>query len=98
MNTHVFVVDKTTFKLHLEYMFAGTGAGKDEVEFLIDNSATMHWTREKKLVGMIADISRVRIGDKIIFYLQAHDDKPGMFYGVFKVASLAFFDENDGSN
>ena len=26
MTTHVFVVDLITFKLHLEYLFAGTGA------------------------------------------------------------------------
>jgi len=26
MTTHVFIVDSTTFKLHLEYLFAGTGA------------------------------------------------------------------------
>lgn len=98
MNTHVFVVDKTTFKLHLEYMFAGTGAGNKKVPFLTGIEEPIHWATENNLVGMIADISRLRIGDKIIFYLQAYDDKPGMFYGVFKVASLAFFDENDGSN
>lgn len=98
MNTHVFVVDKTTFKIHLEYMFAGTGAGNKKVPFLTGIEEPIHWATENNLVGMIADISRLRIGDKIIFYLQAHDDKPGMFYGVFKVVSLAFFDENDGSN
>ena len=25
--THVFIVDTNTFKYHLEYLFAGTGAG-----------------------------------------------------------------------
>lgn len=29
--THVFIVDTTTFKIHLEYLFAGTGAG-DRIE------------------------------------------------------------------
>ena len=28
MTTHVFIVDDNTFKYHLEYMFAGTGAKK----------------------------------------------------------------------
>lgn len=27
--THVFIVDTKTFKYHLEYMFAGTGASCD---------------------------------------------------------------------
>ena len=30
MNIHVFVVNQITFKQHLEYMFAGTGAKKLE--------------------------------------------------------------------
>ena len=30
MTTHVFIVDSTTFKMHLENLFAGTGA-KDMV-------------------------------------------------------------------
>lgn len=28
MNTHVFIVNGQTFKYHLEYMFAGTGASE----------------------------------------------------------------------
>lgn len=100
MNYHVFIVDKYTFKYHLEYMFAGTGAGDKEVPFLVNSNAYTHPTTERNLVGMIADVSRIREGDKIIFYLQAADGKPGMFYGVFTAVSIAYFDENesDGSN
>lgn len=98
MNYHVFIVDKNTFKYHLEYMFAGTGAADKEVPFLIDSNAYTHYSTERNLVGMIADVSRIRIGDKIIFYLQATDKKPGIFYGVFKATSTAFFDENDNNN
>lgn len=98
MNYHVFIVDKYTFKYHLEYMFAGTGAGDKEVPFLADCNTYTHPTTERNLVGMIADVSRIREGDKIIFYLQATDGNPGMFYGVFTAASTAFFDENDSSN
>ena len=29
--THVFIVDTKTFKYHLEYMFAGTGAGDTSI-------------------------------------------------------------------
>lgn len=33
VTTHVFIVDSTTFKLHLEYLFAGTGAKDYVVDF-----------------------------------------------------------------
>lgn len=106
MTTHVFVVDINTFKYHLEYKFAGTGSKKNKSPFLVDCSYSNTRksadgttdSQEKSLVAMIADISRIRIGDKVIFYLQATKNSPGMFYGVFKVESLPFFDENDEEN
>lgn len=98
MNTHVFIVNEQTFKYHLEYMFAGTGA-KDKVSpFLYDASCQYNANTERNLVGMIADISRVQIGDNIIFYLQTASGKQGQFFGVFKAKSKAFFDENDTDN
>ncbi len=96
--THVFIVDSTTFKYHLEYMFAGTGAKDKKSEFLSNSTASVNSTTERNLVGMIADISRIRIDDNVIFYLQASGGNQGQFFGVFKVASLPFFDENDGDN
>lgn len=115
--THVFVVDQNTFKYHLEYLFAGTGANKDnggkknikigkESPFLTNPSISnnkntnpnINPTTERMLVGMIADISRIRKGDKIIFYLQAYNKNPGSFFGTFEVASDPFFDENNNSN
>lgn len=99
MNYHVFIVDENTFKYHLEYGFAGTGAGDKTSPFLFHSKTNeIHSTTERNLVGMIADISRVRIGDKIIFYLQASQNRQGMFFGVFRAASTAFFDENDDNN
>lgn len=98
MNYHVFIVNKNTFKYHLEYMFAGTGAGDKTVPFLVDCNVSVHSTTERNLVGMIADVSRIREGDKIIFYLQAANGNFGMFYGVFTAASTAFLDENDSDN
>lgn len=95
---HVFVVDKTTFKYHLEYLFAGTGAKDKLSSFLSNPVSTYPSTTERMLVGMIADISRIRIGDKVIFYLQSADGNPGLFFGVFKVVSTPFFDENDANN
>lgn len=96
--THVFIVDENTFKYHLEYLFAGTGAKDKLAPFLQVNNVQYNWGTEKNLVGMIADISRLRIGDKVIFYLQATSKNQGMFFGVFKVASTPFFDENDNNN
>lgn len=98
--THVFIVDDTTFKYHLEYMFAGTGAGDKKTLFLSDpENSDIHWKTEANLVAMIADISRVRHGDNIVFYLQANrTGHEGMFFGVFKAVSTAFFDENDTEN
>ena len=98
MNIHVFVVDARTFKLHLEYMFAGTGAKDKTSPFLVNAEESYHHSTERNLVGMIADISRVRPGDKVVFYLQAAANNPGMFFGFFKAESIGFFDENDDGN
>lgn len=98
MNIHVFVVNQITFKQHLEYMFAGTGAKNRMNLFLEKSDIKFQPTTERNLVGMIADISRIRPDDKIIFYLQATVNNPGMFFGVFKAKSAAFFDENDNKN
>lgn len=84
---HVFIVNERTFKYHLEYMFAGTGAGDKDAPFLIDPICNFNGNTERNLVGLIADISRVNIGDKIIFYLE----KEARFFGVFEAASKAFF-------
>lgn len=99
--THVFVVNYKTFKYHLEYMFAGTGAGDDMVPFINNPQMILNRSetaKERKLVGMISDISRIRINDNVIFYVQAHDGIEGSFYGVFKVCSVPFLDENDNNN
>lgn len=106
MNTHVFIVDEKTFKVHLEYMFAGTGNnrkdrnGNDKKSPFLNNpnDTSCHHATENVLVGMIADVSRIRTGDRIIFYLQSENGKEGKFFGVFKAEGLAFFDENDRNN
>lgn len=96
--THVFVVSQATFSYHLQYMFAGTGA-KDKVsQFLADPTVSYNFSAERMIVGMIADISRIRQGDNIIFYLQASDSLPGRFFGVFEAASSPFWDAGDEEN
>ena len=85
---HVFIVNEETLKTHLQYMFAGTGAKKFNCDFLF-NKTKIHYSIEKVLTGMIADISRIRIGDKIIFYLQANSNE-GTFFGSFEVTEKPF--------
>ncbi len=63
---HVFVVNERTFPLHLRYRFAGTTPG----------------TGKERHISLLADIARVRKGDKVIFYLERKG-----FFGVFRVAS-----------
>ena len=75
---HVFIVNNQTLKIHLEYMFAGTGAQEYNCDFLIKDN-TIHHSTERVLVGMIADILRIRVGDKILFYLQATNKNEGTF-------------------
>ena len=99
MTTHVFIVGATTFKLHLEYLFAGTGAQNNLVDFNNLPTTTLHHTKENMLIGMIADASRVRKGDQIIFYLQQEFSKKifeGKFFGIFKAKNdWSFLDNND---
>lgn len=69
MTTHVFIVDSITFRFHLEYLFAGTGAKEHFIDFNNSQCTKLHHTTENMLVNMIADAGRVRSGDQIIFYL-----------------------------
>lgn len=96
---HVFIVDYNTFKYHLEYMFAGTGAGDSIIDFNNVTTTSLHAQTENNLVRMIADLNRIRVDDNIIFYLQQKIDKgikEGKFYGIFKVKDrVGFLDNND---
>lgn len=99
MNTHVFIVDSTTFKIHLEYLFAGTGAKDHNVDFNNHTDSKLHHSPENMLAGMMADASRIRKGDFIIFYLQQNFQEKipeGKFYGIFKAKeNWSFLDNND---
>lgn len=95
-NTHVFIVDETTFKYHLEYMFAGTGSKDAIIDFNGKTKSKLHHTNENSLVAMMADGMRIRKGDYIIFYLQATSKHEGKFYGVFEaIENGIFLDNND---
>lgn len=101
--THVFIVNDITLKYHLEYMFAGTGANCD-APFLEDPNYQnprrkedgLTATAERNLAAMVADISRIRTGDKVVFYLQASNHE-GKFYGVFKAVENPFYDSNNNN-
>lgn len=78
--THVFIVNEQSIPVHLEYLFAGTGAAE----------ADQH-------IGLLADITRVKPGDEVIFYLEANKNTDGGFFGIFKVADLSpviIYDKN----
>ena len=71
--THVFIVDTTTFKYHLEYQFAGTGAKDARIDFNAKPDSILTGGAENNLVSMMSDSQRVRGGDYVIFYL--HQNK-----------------------
>ncbi|MFH0931739.1 MAG: DUF91 domain-containing protein [Candidatus Zixiibacteriota bacterium] len=97
--THVFIVDTNTFKYHVEYLFAGTGAKESHIDFNNTPTTSLNHTTENNLVGMISDSQRVRKDDFLIFYLQQNYSEnvyEGKFYGIFKIKEdLSFLDNND---
>lgn len=98
--THVFIVDTTTFKYHLEYQFAGTGAKDHKIDFNATPTSSLNPTVERMLVNMMSDSQRVRVGDYAIFYLQQEPSKgvyDGKFYGIFKVKQAPSFLDNNNS-
>ena len=99
--THVYIVDVNTFKFHLEYQFAGTGAKDTFVDFNATPTSSLRGGAENNLASMIADGLRIRKGDNIIFYLQrsAQDGiQEGTFYGVFQASNDWSFLDNYGQD
>ena len=92
--THVFIVNEKTFKTHLEYMFAGTGASNASLDFIFKKDISQISVQdEKRTVAMITDVNRIRIGDKILFFVTGISK----FYGIFKAKSSLFL-ERDKNN
>lgn len=94
--THVFIVNEQTFNIHLKYMFAGTGYSvydsktKTTIDYEPDlsNINNIKYEKEKTLTDMIADISKVRNGDKVIFYVTGCKK----FFGIFEIDSDPFLE------
>ena len=99
--THVFIVDATTFKFHLEYSFVGTGAKDKRIDFTDSENTVLKYSAENNWISMISDIQRLRKGDFIVFYLQqnvADSILDGKFYGIFKVTNNQSFLDNYDKN
>ena len=100
MTAHIFFVDSRAFKLHLEYLFVGTGARNAAIDFNGKATTSLSPQSENGLVSMITDGFRVRQGDSIFFYLQQNTGRSiikGKFFGIFKAKhDWAFLDNNDG--
>ena len=71
--THVFIVNERTFNIHLQYMFAGTGYSTFQPT--LNSLLPAKYTHENTFTGMIADISKVRNGDKVLFYYRRNIDQ-----------------------
>ena len=69
-------------------MFAGTGNKSNDLPQPPIQTPNKASSIEKSLIGMIADISKVRIGDKVIFYVMGCKK----FYGVFEIAGSPFYE------
>ena len=90
MTTHVFIVDEKSFKVHLEYMFVGTGSKDKDIDFNGSKFSKLHHQTENGLTAMMADFSRVRKNDFVIFYVQASKNSEGKFYGIYQIDSEPF--------
>lgn len=92
--THVFIVDTTTFNVHLKYMFAGTGAKELSADILLSKKESIN-KDERLLAGLAADAARIRSGDYILFYLQQNKQKgvdEGQLFGIFRAKGISFID------
>lgn len=87
--THVFVVNETTFDIHLKYMFAGTGFSTFQPSLY--STAANKYANENTFTGMIADISKVRTGDKVLFYVTGIKK----FFGIFEIDGKPFFESQN---
>ena len=87
--THVFIVNERTFNIHLQYMFVGTGYSTFQPT--LNSLLPAKYTHENTFTGMIADISKVRNGDKVLFYVTGCKK----FFGVFEIQDTPFFEPSN---
>lgn len=88
--THVFIVNEKTFKIHLEYQFAGTGYSINTPDFILENKTEPKASsQEKTFTSMIADISKIRNNDIVAFYVTGCKK----IFGFFKVCGKPYYCE-----
>lgn len=96
--THIFIVNENTFKIHLEYMFAGTGYSTNIPDFILENKTEQTASsKEKTFTSMIADISKVKENDIVAFYVTGCKK----IFGFFKACGKPYYckkGENDLSS
>lgn len=96
--THIFIVNEKTFKIHLEYQFAGTGYSINIPDFILENKTEPKASsKEKTFTSMIADISKIRNNDIVAFYVTGCKK----IFGFFKVCGKPYYckkGENDLSS
>ena len=101
MTAHVFVVDENTIRLHLKYSFAGIGSDAGELQNQDTALKIIDSKQGSAIVGMAADIARIRIGDHIYFYVQGmqsgNKGRQGNFFGRFLVVSNPYCVYNDSN-
>lgn len=93
MTTHVFIVNEQSFKIHLEYLFVGTGSKDKGVDFNGIIETSLHPQSENGLISMMSDFSRIRINDFVIFYVQSSKGEEGKFYGIYQINSEPFLEQ-----
>ena len=94
MNNHVFIVDRTTFPMHLEHKFAGIGAPLIKFDSNGNLCPSLTTREEMTAISMLSDMARIRVGDQIYFYVQGVQSgvggQQGYFYGRFKATSISY--------
>lgn len=87
--THVFIVNKDTFDIHLSHLFVGTGFADNYPD--LDSKDEKKYLHEDNFSDLIADISKVRAGDSVLFY----NTECKKFFGVFEIVGKPFYDSQD---
>lgn len=85
MRTHIFNVDETTFPVHRDREFCGTG----KIGFSLTNYQQV-LDQQRTFSDLIVDLKGTRPGDLVFFY-----ERRRGFHGVYQVVSLPFFDPQE---
>jgi hypothetical protein len=82
IRAHVFVVNDNTFPIHLNYLFAGTGAGEDDenISLLCDikrvrpgDFVIFYIEAKAKVKGGFYGVFRIKEQDPIVFHVKGQD-------------------------